>query len=350
MNLEDVIDSEYGPVNSVHSLQQDDWSLHGGADGGPPRFGKGNQLVVIGWCGKYKIGNKYYILKCHTCAKDTELHGEGMFRSLKGNLVKGRVPCGCAFNPKWNPDQYTTLCKMAAEKLGHAFTGFVGEWEGARTKIVMVCDTHGEWDTGNISTLINKGVGCPGCKAGAISLARTKPDNIMVDSFFASGAFHPDTKFWRSGRPNSYGYPVYWHMSCPECGELGESQSGNLQIGQRPCACNMQRQQEAYLNWVVDDHNNAVALKFGIANNSKQRVKQQNSKSIYEVRQYQVYTFPDVSSCKSAERECIQSLECGVIDRASMPDGYTETTSVLNLNKVRVIYEKWGGILQEEVE
>lgn len=340
MNLEDVIDIEYG-------LQQDDWSLRGGENGGPPRFGKEQQIEVIGWSGK-SGWNKRYILKCHICTKDSELHGEGVFRSMKGSLVNGSVPCGCANCHMWNAKQYATLCKRAAEKLGHTFAGFVGEWKGNTTKISMVCDTHGEWATGIIADLINKGKGCPRCMADATGLRSTKPDETMIDSFMASGAFHPDTKFWRSERLNSYGWTTHWYVSCPECGEAGESQSGDLQQGKRPCACSPMRQKEAYLNWVVDGNNNALALKFGIANNSKRRVKKQNSSSIYEVRQYQVYTFPDVSSCRSAERECKQSLVCGIVSKTDMKDGWTETTSVLNLNKVRVIYEKHGGVLQEE--
>ena len=45
MNLEDVLDPEYGPVNSVHSLQQDDYSLSG------VRFGDEGQIEVVGWRG-----------------------------------------------------------------------------------------------------------------------------------------------------------------------------------------------------------------------------------------------------------------------------------------------------------
>ena len=96
----------------------------------------------------------------------------------------------------------------------------------------------------------------------------------------------------------------------------------------------------------MDDNNNAVCIKFGIANNSKQRIKRQNSKSIYEIRQYQVYTFPTVQQCKKAERECKKELICGVISKTDMLDGYTETTCTSNLARVKSIYEKNGGVLK----
>jgi len=170
-----------------------------------------------------------------------------------------------------------------------------------------------------------------------------KPDDVMITSFFASGAFHPDTKFWRSERRNSKGYSAYWHVACPVCAQLGESLTGDLQLGQRPCGCSKQRQQEAYINWVVDV-GDTVAIKFGIARDSKQRIKSQDRQSIYEVRQHQVYTFPDVASCKKAEQECKQTLYCGVIPKEEMSDGYTETTYVYNLDKIIQIYKKHGGV------
>jgi len=83
LNLEDVVDPEYG-------LQQDEWSLS------KPRFGEEGQLEVVGWSGRNKGGHKLYILECNKCSQDGELFREGYFRSLKGHLVKGAVPCGWA--------------------------------------------------------------------------------------------------------------------------------------------------------------------------------------------------------------------------------------------------------------
>ncbi len=336
MNLEDVIDPE--TVNSVHALQQDEWSLS------KPRFGEEGQLEVVGWSGK-NWSAKYYILKCNKCSQDSELFGEGLFRSLKSGLVKGALPCGCSKKPEWSQEQYAVRCTRKAKELGYTFLDFDGEWKGKNTKIKTCCEKHGEWSSGNIHNLINKGYGCPGCKADGVAEAKTKPDDVMIASFHKSKAFHPDTKFWRSERLTGRGWKSYWYMSCPECGEVGESMSSDLQLGQRPCACNMHRQQECYINWVVDNKENAVAIKFGIANNSKQRIKNQDRQSAYEVRQYQVYSFPSVQQCKQAERECKKELETGVVLKRDMPDGWTETTWAYNIGKVKSIYERNGGVL-----
>ena len=175
--------------------------------------------------------------------------------------------------------------------------------------------------------------------------AVVKPDDEMIASFFKSGSFHPDTKFWRSDRKDSRGASRYWHMLCPDCGQEAETHSSELQRGTRSCSCSNQRQQEAYINWLIDEYNNAVAIKFGIARNSKKRIKEQNSKCIYTLKQHAVYTFPSIQQCKQAERECKKELETGVVLKRDMPDGWTETTHAYNIGKVKSIYERNGGVL-----
>lgn len=333
MNLEDVLDPNYG-------LQQDEWSLT------KPRFGEDGQLAVIGWSGRQRT-HKYYILKCIKCSHDSELFGEGYFKSLKGSIIKGQSPCGCSKRLHWSKEQYRVLCSRKATELGHTFLGFVGEWKAQKTKIKMLCEKHGEWSSGIINNLINKGYGCPRCKddaiAEAVGVRSTKPDDVMIDSFRKSGGFHPDTQFWRSERKDNQEYKRYWYVSCPECNQIGESISSSLQKGKRPCACSPMRQQEAYINWVVDDHNTVVAIKFGVANNSKHRIKQQDSRSAYTLKQHCIHQFPSVQQCKQAERECLQELETGVILKRDFPDGYTETTWVCNLERIIQIYERNGG-------
>lgn len=337
MNLEDVIDPE--AVNSVHALQQDEWSLS------KPTFGEEGQLEVVGWSGRRKgSGNKIYILKCNKCSQDTDLFGEGFFRSLKGHLINTTIPCGCSKNPDWSRDQFNVLCKRKANEIGFVFKGFIGEWEGQKTRIRMLCEKHGEWSSGRITKLVNTGHGCPRCGI-EVSGGKKKPDEVMIISFFESGAFHPVTKFWRSERENREGRYPYWYMSCPDCGETGESLAGDLQKGKRPCGCSPNRQREAYINWLTDEKNMAIAIKFGIAQDSKRRVKDQNRTAVYTLKQHAVYTFPSVQQCKQAERECKKELETGVVLKRDMPDGWTETTWSYNIGKVVDIYKRNGGVL-----
>lgn len=333
MNLEDLVDSV--------GLQQDKWSLT------RPTFGKDNHLTVIGWSGRSRSGVKFYVIECSVCKCDKDIFSNGIFKSAKGNLLAGGLPCGCAISPRWTPSQYTTLCTRKALKLGIVFKSFVGVWKGINTRISLVCPKHGEWSTGDINGLLNHSCSCPACGAYSSGSAHTKTDTIMTTSFFASCAFHPDTKFQRSDRLTPAGYPTYWHVSCPECGETGESVSSNLQQGHRPCACSNQRQREGYINLIFDG-NICVAIKFGIARDSKQRVKSQNTKSVYEIRQHLIYVFPDTSSCKAAERACKSELQCGVVSKYNMRDGFSETTHTSNIHKIIEIYASHGGFSRTE--
>lgn len=195
------------------TIHQDEWSLT------RPKFGNKAQLEVLGWIEKH-LTTKYYLVKCSICSKDEELFGKGLFKILKTNIIKNRMPCGCAFNPKWNKDQIIVLCTREAHQRGIEFLGFNGEYKGINTKLKLMCNQpgHGEWDTTTVSNFHRSKGGCPACKALVTSQTNRKPDEEMIASFFASGAFHPDTKFWRSDRVSSKGWKCFWYVECQECG------------------------------------------------------------------------------------------------------------------------------------
>lgn len=328
MNLVEIIAQD--------ELRQDDWSKT------PRTFGANNQIQIIGWV-KSLSGRKLYVIKCHKCSQDYELFGEGYFRQTKSELVKGGLPCGCSHIPKWSKEQHMIRCDRAASALGYKFLGFFGDWKLQYTKLRMECKLHGEWSSGTITSLINSNKGCPQCAMEALWKLKTRTNKEMTDLFLATGAFHPETKFWRSDKLTTQGISAYWIMSCPECGETGESFVGNLHKGHRSCHCSQPRQQEAYVNF-IEDSGLLVGLKFGIANNSAVRASSQNRACAFDVVNKFVYKFPDTTSCKAAERECKKELDCGVILKRDMPDGYTETTHVYNLDKIIQIYKNHGGV------
>lgn len=312
------------------------------------KFGKENQLEVIGWCGK-SGSHKCYVAHCIVCSNDPELFGDGLFKIIKGAITLGREPCGCSNIPKWTEQQYYIRTNRKANQQGFEFLGWSDVFSGYRTKIKLSCDKHGVWDTGNINHLMN-GRGCPSCKGETTAkfnvLMKTIPEEQMIASFMISGAFSDNTKFWKSERRTKEGYMDYWKRWCPDCEEISETLTKDLKLGCRSCACNSQRQQQAYINLVKDEHN-IVAIKFGIANNSTIRVKTQNSKSVYQVVNHSVYEFPTVNECKLAEKECLNKLECGVVSRFEMLDGYTETTYPINIEEVIAIYKNFNGRLMD---
>lgn len=131
--------------------------------------------------------------------------------------------------------------------------------------------------------------------------------------------------------------------SCKLHGEYEASIASYLVSSTGCPLCANQNQQECYINF-VKDNNSVVALKFGIAKDSKQRIKNQNTKSRMSIEQFATWSFPDVKSCKAAEKFIKQNLKCRFLTKQEMPDGYTETTSVDNLETIIKIYENFGGV------
>lgn len=325
MNLEDVIDPEYG-------LQQDKWSLT------KPRFGKDGQLEVIGWSGK-SGSTKKYVLKCHKCGEDSELHGSGHFLSMKGSLSKGLIPCGCGNWKTRTKKDYMILCKRKSEQMGYSFVTIKEPFKGYESGIVMTCPKHGDWDTNTIKNLLNCDNGCPTCAYENSHM----PDEYMVARFMATGSYVEGTTFERiPGKKDKSGRNCFWKVYCPACDSTVKARLSNLGIGQNPCLCSQSKQVYAYIN-ILEESSNPIAVKFGVANSAHRRLKAQQNKANCDIRQYGVWKFPNKESCYDAESECKETLTCFIVPKDVMPDGYTETTYIHNIENIISIYEKHGA-------
>lgn len=313
-------------------LKQDEWSIQ------KPIFGKIGQLKVIGWSSR-RYSAKLYVVLCNVCSNDEELFGGGYFLSSRRHLEEGVYPCGCSKCTRWTKEQYYILCKRKAVELGYTFIGYTGEWCGFKTKLKLECSKHGIWETTNINSFLSKGSGCSLCK----SEATMKPDDVIIESFMRSGVFLPETKFWRSLKLDRLGYPSYWNMFCPLCETVGTASSSAFKRGVRPCKCSRLNCTKAYINLILSG-NDIIAIKFGITGNFKQRAKHQQKMSIYSVENFGLWEFPDKTHCSKAEQECRQTMECRVLTKEELKDGYTETTWPYNIDEVIKIYERNGGV------
>ncbi|MED6699421.1 hypothetical protein VWH97_06775 [Escherichia coli O157] len=289
---------------------------------------------------------KMYFHSCDVCKQDSSLHGLGIFASVRSNLEKGIVACDCSITSKLTKYQYIAKIYKKCLELGYEFIGFNEDWESTQPKglihLKLSCNIHGLWNTTTIDNLLFHSKGCKECGRRKISQARTIGDEFHINEFFKTGKFSKGSKFWRSDRLNTYGYKNYWFYECSVCHMVVESQIGNLKDGKVPCLCNGNIQQQCYINLVLDN-NIPIALKYGIANNFTTREKSQNKHSIYDIVNSGVWEFETVSLCKSAEAEC-KRIFSPVLEAREMKDGYTETTSPLDIDKIIEIYENWGGV------
>ncbi|URC22596.1 putative endonuclease [Serratia phage vB_SmaM-Kashira] len=117
----------------------------------------------------------------------------------------------------------------------------------------------------------------------------------------------------------------------------------NLSAGSGCPICAGKNQQQAYINTVYDLEV-PVSLKFGISNNSNKRIRRQNKNNLFQMEQSVVYEFKTVKACKDAEKACKLELKCGVLSSRELKDGHSETVSLLDLEKVIAIYERFGGV------
>ena len=335
MNLSDFV--EY-----PDQILQDEWTKQA------PSYGEKGQISVLGLDGKRSGGNKTYLVRCSICASDPEMFGEGVFRTRKSSLLSGSIPCACAKKAyRWSTHQWLLRLQRKVSILGFDIIS-VAEPESVshRTKIILSCSNHGKWIT-DMNCFLNSGSTCHKCADENSRDNNRKLDEEMIASFFASGAFHPDTKFWRSDRKIN-GLRRYWKFLCPICTVEAESQATSLQQGFRGCGCGRSKQTQAYINLLIKNKG-IYAAKFGIACNTGVRVSQQNNASPLDVIGCMIYDFPDYRSCRDAETACKRSLDCRFVEKELLPDGYTETVCIRDINKITEIYESFGGVLRSEI-
>lgn len=131
---------------------------------------------------------------------------------------------------------------------------------------------------------------------------------------------------------------------CPLHGEYSTKILNILSAWQACPMCHNQVQKQAYIHNILDG-DNLIALKFGITNNHKKRIEDQNRDSIYSVELYGLWEFPDIQSCKDVEKEIKRKIETSYLSKEQVKDGYTETCHPSNLQIIIDTYESFGGIL-----
>lgn len=301
------------------------------------KFLKGN-ITVVGKC----VGSRLYLVHCCVCEQDKELFKEGLFTCLFSDLRRGQIPCGCSVKTVWTEEQQRIRAHRLSEANNFKFKGWVGEFKFNKTYCVFECPVHGDWNTTTIGGAFKTKSGCPACFRDRVGKANIKPDLDMVEGFFNSGAFPMNTSFSRSPKLNKKGYPDYWYVECPICCTVNESLAHCLKSGKLPCACSNHSQQQGYINLIYDG-DTPIAIKFGIARETIKRIEKQNKMSVYSVCNYAVWKFDSVRSCKDAEKEIKMSVERGILLKRDFKDGYSETTHLFNLERVSLIFEKYGG-------
>lgn len=308
MNLEGVLDPEYG-------LQQDEWSLS------KPRFGDEGQLEVIGWSGKY-WGKKLYIL--NTPDGYIRITKAYLFISKFVDVVLDKKAKTIKDSYEFNISPGKSVIKLSCKYCERKFV--------STNKLKIYCSDicKVNWHKKNNHSYTKK---------------QRKIDREL-DTAFKSFIVQLGVLTNRDIMNRGVEYLRKWTILCGTCGQSYKQDETLLLKGKRLCGCGSTgpQQLEAYIN-LLQEADTVVAIKFGISQDSQHRIKAQDRQSAYTLKQHSVYSFPSVQQCKKAERECKQQLECGVVLKRDMPDGYSETTWAYNIGIVKDIYERNGGVL-----
>lgn len=295
---------------------------------------------------KQKASRPIYIVKCRICAKDKELFGDGIFKARREHLARGIRPCGCGKNVRWSMEQYKVLMNRKLIEQNVKFVSYVDDGEkGLKAKCNLHCEEHNITFTKRVAEIVRGfPVLCPECSFEVRQSKARRPDEEMIQEFRKSGSFHEGTVFTRSNRVSKSGKMIYWHVDCPICGVIGESASSDLKSGKICCGCGKQRQNLSYLI-ALKDGDLIIALKFGITRDLDKRLKDHAKNCIYDVELIGSWKFSSIKDCKGAEKECKQTLICGVLTKQEFREGHTETTYTFNYEAIKQIYEKFGGNL-----
>ena len=195
-------------------------------------------------------GAKRYHLTCSICSQDQELWPAESICCNKGNLVRGRSPCGCSKSPLYSERQIRIMLSRKLEQKGIEFIGFVGDFKGLRTRAVLRCDKHGEWSTSWALSVIHADSGCPKCGDEISGLKCRMDPEEAHDRFMATGAFVSGTIFTKIEKKTAQGSSAFWNVWCPVCAvdEYSISGScptdfisfhGSLAAGMKPCRCSI---------------------------------------------------------------------------------------------------------------
>lgn len=347
---------------------------------------------------------RYYLVTCSVCKADAELFPSPFWYMTSGNITQGKSACACTKKYKWTEYEASVLIKRAiADKINISFVGFLGgSYVGTECALVMNCETHGEWQSSTMSNIVRLKTGCPSCAGNklrdysgmqqgswtVLDYVSTKGSskkykvhcNVCAQDpeLFGDGVFESGMSNFLKGaaccgcNPSRKWTDYEYHIlvsrvfeglpfslktlireprrsvrgvfNCSTHGDWETNLNNVINSGSVCPACSVGMQNYAYVNIVEG----TSAVKFGISLDPKKRLVRPSRRSPHKITPLWVFKFNDVGSCKKAEQECKSTLQCSVLSKVDMPDGYTETTWDYNLDKIKEIYKKHGGVEVED--
>lgn len=289
-----------------------------------------------------KINNKTHVFgQC-------EKHGKFIVKGVSRVINAGTSCALCGLESlkggRKTKDEFEIEIKNKINSLGisDCFIGFDNDNPTAKSKFTMKCNKHGYYKK-IISSFISNGSKCNKCTAESASKLNSLTIDEIKEKVIASmnkKGVNDEIIRVIKGSSVDESYVIR------DCVRHGEYKTRCLDAMYKKCtcpSCSFFNTKIAYINGVYDE-DDIVCVKFGVTSDEEYRLYCQNLKSTFSIKNIKSFKFKDYKSCRSAENECKKTLPCGVISKKLMQDGYTETTSKSNVDKIIDIYIKHGGI------
>lgn len=228
------------------------------------------------------------------------------------------------------------------------FTGWVGAFKGTKTVSLIYCTKHEIYTEALTSNFIDgrKAVICPRCISENISEVNgLSEDEAIARAEMLAGSNTTVFKGFVGDYESVSTSKI--KVMCTTHGLTSTRNFNGLSRAAHPCpicAIGGSSQVYAYINTVVQ-YDTPLAVKFGITGKHINRLRQQNWSNSLLMEPLSLFKFPSREDCLAAELECKRELLCGVVSKQEMPDGYTETTYIYNVDRIIQIYKKHKGVL-----
>ncbi|ASU00506.1 hypothetical protein [Aeromonas phage AS-zj] len=297
---------------------------------------KGGVLTVGEVVDVSKSRNKIYSVNCSLCSPDIEMYPLG-FRSTKGNLNSGQIPCGCSPTSRKTPEQAKLLVYRIFEKEEkYKFVEYVGEYKNASSKFRYECLEHGIQTT-SYNNFVNNSRRCNDCGHVNLGIKRRESNPEQVVDEICSEREYKFVGFEGGTYLNQNTYVLYechihgiqktsfshfkHGVGCPSCSGYGydKSKSGWFYI----------------FEYTKD---NDTVYKYGITNRDPDIRSKEHIKGIHNVvsncvlvKQFEDGNLPLIIESK------IKAKYNGVCDW--LFSGNTETVTKDNLNDILSIVE-----------
>lgn len=125
------------------------------------KFNDGN-LTVVGISERKQHRNKLYLVKCSVCSQDPELFGDAVFEQLKSDIIRNKIPCGCAKSHRYTNEQYRILINRVSNGRYKIISNDAIEHTDQKIRLKCCVDEY-EWETSTHSLIGYMKSGCKLC-------------------------------------------------------------------------------------------------------------------------------------------------------------------------------------------